>query len=181
MGQRPQTLYGIADSPIGLAAWFLDHDISSYQMIARAFDGEPEGLTRDDVLDNITITWLTNTAISGARLYWEALPRTSSGFGIEHNNVHFFEPFGVKRSDCRERRSPTSSTRCREAGRNGPIRSSSITTSCPRAGISPPSSSRNFWWRSCGRRSGRCAELAGPGGVAWRRPVLSALRSGETP
>lgn len=96
MGHRPQTLYGIADSPIGLAAWFLDHDISSYRMIARAFDGEDEGLTRDDVLDNITITWLTNTAISGARLYWEALPRTSSGFGIERNNVHFFEPIGVR-------------------------------------------------------------------------------------
>jgi len=96
MGQRPQTLYGIADSPVGLAAWFLDHDISSYRMIARAFDGVPEGLSRDDVLDNITIAWLTNTAISGARLYWEALPRTSSGYGIERNNVHFFEPFGVK-------------------------------------------------------------------------------------
>jgi pimeloyl-ACP methyl ester carboxylesterase len=95
MGHRPQTLYGIADSPIGLAAWFLDHDILSYQMIARTFDGQAEGLSRDDVLDNITITWLTNTAISGARLYWEALPRTSSGFGIEKNNVHFFEPFGV--------------------------------------------------------------------------------------
>ena len=96
MGHRPQSLYGIADSPVGLAAWFLDHDIASYQMIARTFDGVPEGLSRDDVLDNITITWLTNTAISGARLYWEALPRTSSGFGIEKNNVHFFEPFGVK-------------------------------------------------------------------------------------
>jgi len=69
MGQRPQTLYGIADSPVGLAAWFLDHDQLSYRMIARAFEGEPEGLTRDDVLDNITITWLTNTAISAARLY----------------------------------------------------------------------------------------------------------------
>ena len=96
MGHRPQTLYGIADSPIGLAAWFLDHDQLSYRMIARAFDGQPEGLTRDDVLDNITITWLTNTAISGARLYWEALPRTSSGFGIERNNVHFFEPIGAR-------------------------------------------------------------------------------------
>lgn len=94
MGHRPQTLYGIADSPIGLAAWFLDHDQESYRMIARTFDGEPEGLSRDDVLDNITIAWLTNTAISGARLYWEALPRTSSGFGIEKNNVHFFEPIG---------------------------------------------------------------------------------------
>jgi pimeloyl-ACP methyl ester carboxylesterase len=71
MGLRPQTLYGIADSPIGLAAYFLDHDKRSYELIARVFDGQSEGLTRDDILDNITITWLTNTAISGARLYWE--------------------------------------------------------------------------------------------------------------
>ncbi len=71
MGLRPQTLYGIADSPVGLAAYFLDHDARSYAMIARVFDGKTEGLTRDDILDNITITWLTNTAISGGRLYWE--------------------------------------------------------------------------------------------------------------
>jgi pimeloyl-ACP methyl ester carboxylesterase len=71
MGLRPQTLYGIADSPVGLAAYFLDHDARSYELIARVFDGKSEGLTRDDVLDNITIAWLTNTALSGARLYWE--------------------------------------------------------------------------------------------------------------
>ena len=71
MGLRPQTLYGIADSPIGLAAYFLDHDARSYELIARVFAGKSEGLTRDDILDNITITWLTNTALSGARLYWE--------------------------------------------------------------------------------------------------------------
>jgi pimeloyl-ACP methyl ester carboxylesterase len=71
MGLRPQTLYGIADSPVGLAAYFLDHDARSYAMISRVFAGETEGLTRDDILDNITITWLTNTALSGARLYWE--------------------------------------------------------------------------------------------------------------
>ena len=71
MGLRPQTLYGIADSPVGLAAYFLDHDARSYDLIARVFNGQSEGLTRDDVLDNITITWLTNTALSGARLYWE--------------------------------------------------------------------------------------------------------------
>jgi pimeloyl-ACP methyl ester carboxylesterase len=71
MGLRPQTLYGIADSPVGLAAYFLDHDARSYDLIARVFDGQSEGLTRDDILDNITITWLTNTALSGARLYWE--------------------------------------------------------------------------------------------------------------
>ena len=71
MGLRPQTLYGIADSPVGLAAYFLDHDARSYELISRVFQGQAEGLTRDDVLDNITITWLTNTALSGARLYWE--------------------------------------------------------------------------------------------------------------
>ena len=71
MGLRPQTLYGIADSPVGLAAYFLDHDALSYELISRVFAGESAGLTRDDILDNITITWLTNTAISGARLYWE--------------------------------------------------------------------------------------------------------------
>ena len=71
MGLRPQTLYGVADSPVGLAAYFLDHDARSYELIARVFDGQSEGLTRDDILDNITITWLTNTALSGARLYWE--------------------------------------------------------------------------------------------------------------
>ncbi|MEJ0091730.1 MAG: epoxide hydrolase [Limisphaerales bacterium] len=71
MGLRPQTLYGIADSPVGLAAYFLDHDARSYELISRVFQGKVEGLTRDDILDNITITWLTNTALSGARLYWE--------------------------------------------------------------------------------------------------------------
>ncbi|MDP9812050.1 pimeloyl-ACP methyl ester carboxylesterase [Rhizobium tibeticum] len=71
MANRPQTLYGIADSPVGLAAWMIDHDIRSYEMIARVFDGKSEGLTRDDILDNITLYWLTNTAVSSARLYWE--------------------------------------------------------------------------------------------------------------
>jgi pimeloyl-ACP methyl ester carboxylesterase len=71
LGLHPQTMYGIADSPVGLAAYFLDHDLRSYQLIARVFDGQSEGLTRDDLLDNITLTWLTNTALSGGRLYWE--------------------------------------------------------------------------------------------------------------
>jgi pimeloyl-ACP methyl ester carboxylesterase len=82
MGLRPQTLYGIADSPVGLAAYFLDHDAWSYALISRVFSGEAAGLTRDDVLDNITITWLTNTALSGARLYWE-------------NKLTFFGPKNV--------------------------------------------------------------------------------------
>jgi pimeloyl-ACP methyl ester carboxylesterase len=71
MAGHPQTLYGIEDSPIGLAAWIIDHDARSYELIARVFDGKPEGLTRDDILDNITLYWLTNTAVSSARLYWE--------------------------------------------------------------------------------------------------------------
>ncbi|MGE0406305.1 MAG: epoxide hydrolase family protein [Candidatus Korobacteraceae bacterium] len=71
MANRPQTLYGIADSPVGLASWILDHDIRSYELIARVFDGKTEGLTRDDILDNITLYWLTNTAVSSARIYWE--------------------------------------------------------------------------------------------------------------
>jgi pimeloyl-ACP methyl ester carboxylesterase len=71
MGNRPQTLYALMDSPIGLAAWILDHDKDSYEMIAPAFFGNPGGLSRDDVLDNITMYWLTKTAISSARLYWE--------------------------------------------------------------------------------------------------------------
>jgi len=71
MAARPETLFGIEDSPIGLAAWILDHDAASESLIARVFDGQAEGLTRDDILDNITLYWLTRTAISSARLYWE--------------------------------------------------------------------------------------------------------------
>jgi len=71
MANRPQTLYGIADSPVGLAGWILDHDAASYALITRVFDGVPEGLTREDILENISLYWLTNTAVSSARLYWE--------------------------------------------------------------------------------------------------------------
>jgi len=82
MATRPQTLYGIADSPVGLAAWLLDHDSVSLELLERVFDGQAEGLTRDDVLDNTTHYWLTNTAVSSARLYWE-------------NKLSFFGPKGV--------------------------------------------------------------------------------------
>ena len=83
MGLRPQALYGIADSPVGIAGYFLDHDARSLAMISRVFDGQAEGLTRDDVLDNITLTWLTNTLVSGARLYWEAIENKVSFFGVK--------------------------------------------------------------------------------------------------
>jgi pimeloyl-ACP methyl ester carboxylesterase len=71
MALRPQTLYGLTDSPVFLAAFMLDHDPASMQMITRAFDGHQEGLSRDDVLDNITLFWLTRTGISASRLYRE--------------------------------------------------------------------------------------------------------------
>src|SRR5947209_1647170 len=83
MANRPQTLYALMDSPIGLAAWMLDHDDRSRALIARVFDGQPEGLTRDDICDNITLYWLTNTAVSSARLYWES-------------KLAFFAPKGVQ-------------------------------------------------------------------------------------
>ena len=82
MGARPQTLYGIEDSPIGLAAWMIDHDERSYALIARVFDGKAEGLTREDIVDNITLYWLTNTGVSSARLYWES-------------KLAFFAPKGI--------------------------------------------------------------------------------------
>jgi pimeloyl-ACP methyl ester carboxylesterase len=82
MGNRPQTLYALTDSPVGLAAWMLDHDERSQALIARVFAGQAEGLTRDDVLDNATLYWLTTTAVSSARLYWES-------------KLAFFAPKGV--------------------------------------------------------------------------------------
>jgi pimeloyl-ACP methyl ester carboxylesterase len=82
MGNRPQTLYALADSPVGLAAWMLDHDIASYKLMARVFAGQPEGLTQEDILDNVTLYWLTDTAVSSARLYWES-------------KLAFFAPKGV--------------------------------------------------------------------------------------
>ena len=72
MANRPQTLYAIEDSPVGLAAWMLDHDVASYELIARAFAGNPGGISRDDVLDNVTHYWLTKSGVSSARLYWES-------------------------------------------------------------------------------------------------------------
>jgi pimeloyl-ACP methyl ester carboxylesterase len=82
MGSRPQTLYALEDSPIGLAAWMLDHDPASQKLIGRVFDGQSEGLTRDDILDNITLYWLTETAVSSGRLFWES-------------KLAFFSPKGV--------------------------------------------------------------------------------------
>jgi pimeloyl-ACP methyl ester carboxylesterase len=90
MSHRPQTLYAMDDSPVGLAAWLLDHDARSYELIARAFAGQEEGLTRDDILDNITLYWLTHTAVSASRLYWE------TAHDVPTRQIAFFAPTGVK-------------------------------------------------------------------------------------
>ena len=87
MALRPQTLYGIADSPVGLAAWILDHDARSYALIARVFDGQREGLTRDDILENITMYWLTNTAVSSARLYWDNRTAKKGFFDVKNVTI----------------------------------------------------------------------------------------------
>ena len=84
MGTRPQTLYAIGDSPIGLAAWILDHDARSLELITRVFNGQTEGLTKDDVLDNITLYWLTKTAVSSGRLFWES---KLAFFDVKHINI----------------------------------------------------------------------------------------------
>jgi pimeloyl-ACP methyl ester carboxylesterase len=95
MGEHPQTVgYPLADSPLGLAAWMLDHDADSYEKISRAFlDGEPSGgLTRDHVLDNITLYWLTNTPTSAGRVYWEEAQGTAAA--IKHPPPHVTLPVG---------------------------------------------------------------------------------------
>jgi pimeloyl-ACP methyl ester carboxylesterase len=83
MATHPLALCGIADSPVGLATWYLDNDLWMDGLVTNAFDGRPDSLTRDDLLDNITIAWLTNTAISSARLYRE-------------NKLPFFAPMGIE-------------------------------------------------------------------------------------
>ena len=80
MSNRPQTLYGLMDSPVGLAARMIDHDARREELITHAFDGKTEGLTRDDILDNITLYWLTNTAVSAARSYWDYSATAKKGF-----------------------------------------------------------------------------------------------------
>ncbi|HEX7318335.1 MAG TPA: epoxide hydrolase [Pyrinomonadaceae bacterium] len=137
MALRPQTLYGIVDSPVGLASWILDHDIRSYQMIARVFDGKTEGLSRDDVLDNITLYWLTNTAISSARLYWDTRHNLPAG--------GFFDARGVKL--------PVAVSAFAEeiVGPRKPTPGSFITTGYRRAATSPRGNNRNFSLTRSGR------------------------------
>jgi hypothetical protein len=130
LGDGPQTLTAMADSPVGMAAFLLDHDAKSVDLIARAFAGETTGLTRDDVLDNITLFWLTNTFVSAGQLYWE-------------NKHTFFGPKGVRVPVVLSVFPVESCIRRPAAGlrRRSPI--SSTTTSSIEAGTSPPGNSRN--------------------------------------
>ena len=143
MGLRPQTLYGIADSPVGLAAYFLDHDARSYELIARVFAGASEGLTRDDVLDNITLTWLTNTALSGARLYWEN--KGASFFAVKGVAV----PTAVSVFPDESLSSPA------ELGRAGVSQTDPLQQATTKAGTSRRGNSRN----SCQRTRERVRQL----------------------
>ena len=150
MSNRPQTLYGIVDSPVGLAAWMLDHDIRSYQMIARVFDGKTEGLTRDDVLDNVTLYWLTNTAISSARLYWDTTQiSTEAGF---------FDVEGRQDPGRRERLPRRDLCSAAELGRAGVSQAHPLQQARqgrPLRGLGTAEALRP---KRCAQRSGHCVE-----------------------
>ena len=153
MGNRPQTLYGIADSPVGLAAWILDHDWLSLELMSGIFEGHPTGptrddvletsLTRDDILDNITLYWLTNTAISSARLYWE-------------NKLNFFDvknvsiPVAVSAFPYDIYTPPRS-------WQSEHIPNLFITTSMTKAGILQPGNNHNSFQKMFAQASGHCA------------------------
>ena len=147
MNNRPQTLYGMVDSPVGLAAWMLDHDARSYRDDRPRLRRKDRGPDADDVLDNVTLYWLTNTAISSARLYWD---------NAQLANGRLLRRPGASRSRSPSAPSPTRSTRRRRAGRRRPIPSSSTTTSSPRAATSPPGSSRRSSSPRCAPHSSRC-------------------------
>ena len=154
MATRPQTIgYALLDSPVALAAWLLDHDTDSYYKISRAFvDGEPVGnLTRDRIVDNITLYWLTGTAASAARSYWEdgrVRPQRLRAARL------------LRRSPCRSasRRSPARSMGSpRAAGSRSSTPTSPTSTRSTRAATSPRGKSRSSSPKRCEPRSGRSA------------------------
>ena len=153
MATRPQTIgYALLDSPVALAAWMLDHDTDAYYKIADAFvDGQPSGnLTRDHILDNITLYWLTGTGASAARSYWEADGPDAPAAGQA--------PPPRRRSRSASRRSPARSGGRRAAGSRRATRTSSTSTRSTRAATSPPGRSRSSSRRESAPRSGRCAD-----------------------
>ena len=179
MATRPQTIgYPLLDSPVALAAWMIDHDTDAYYKIAGAFvDGQPSGnLTRDHILDNITLYWLTGTGASAARSYWEAYGPDAPAAGSQ--------PLPPPRCRSASQRSRARSGERRAAGSTRVTRTSSTSTRSTRAATSPPGKSRSSSPRSCERRSGRSGERAVASGahipLRSSRPVCSpccAVRS----
>ena len=156
MATRPQTIgYALLDSPVALAAWMIDHDTDAYDKIARAFvDGQPSGnLTRDHILDNITLYWLTGTGASAARSYWEAYGPDAPAAGVR--------PCHRRRSRSASRRSPGRSGGRLAAGSRRATRTSSTSTRSTRAATSPRGKSRRSSHRNCERRSGHSADRTG--------------------
>ena len=146
MSTRPQTIgYALLDSPVAMAAWMLDHDTDSYYKISRAFvDGKPTGnLTRDNILDNITVNWLTGTGASAARWYWEA-GRFLAAFLASGQAPR------PSRSRSATRRSPARCSPRRAAGSRGSIPASHTSTRSRRAATSPRGSSRSCSPPRCG-------------------------------
>ena len=153
MATRPQTIgYALLDSPIALAAWMIDHDTDAYYKIARAFvDGQASGgLTRDHVLDNITLYWLTGTGASAARSYWEA-------YGADARQLAS-SPSRRRRCRSPSRRSRARSGGLRAAGWTLPTRTSSTSTRSTRAATSPPGRSPSSSRPRSARPSGRSAD-----------------------
>jgi pimeloyl-ACP methyl ester carboxylesterase len=167
MGTRPQTLYGLADSPAGLAAWLLDHGDGWGQpaapvtsaVLGHTSHGHPAGdLTRDDLLDNITLYWLTNTAVSAARLYWENKLSVYNAVGVSvPTAVSVF---------------PARTTRRRAAGHSGRITTSSTSTRSAKVGTSRPGNNRNSFQKRSARASDLCANSS-KGRPAARTPRTS--------
>ena len=150
MATRPQTLYGLADSPVDLAAFMLDHGDGSGQpgLVQQVLEERlerPSDLTRDDILDNITLFWLTNTGVSSARLYWESKLPPISRQGRQGPG---------RREHLRRRDLPGSA----ELGRAGVPQPRLLQRSTTGAGTSPPGSSRSCSPKTSARRSDRCAE-----------------------
>ena len=174
---RPQTIgYALLDSPVALAAWMLDHDTDSYYKISRAFvDGEPAGnLTRDHILDNITLYWLTGTGASAARSYWESGRAQAAASRPARL---------LRRSRFRSAspRSPTRSSGPRAAGSRTATRTSPTSTRSTRAATSPRGKSRSCSPKRCERPSSRFAKGARRLAMDRIRQAVDTLAEGHLP
>ena len=154
MATRPQTIsYALLDSPVALAAWMLDHDTDSYYKISRAFvDGEPVGnLTRDNIVDNITLYWLTGTAASAARSYWEDARALAAALASGQPPPAVTVPVGFTTFPGEIWASPRAGSR-----RSTPT--SPTSTRPTEAATSPPSRSLSSSPLNCGLHSAHCAD-----------------------